>query len=245
MILPRTTNKLIFWMDPSEKHVSLTSNNRVTSIIEKVSGRAISPEGPSFQPVWTDNSLNGRPTIRFNGGQNLRFNLDIRASTGKGVPIVMYAVARTLLFNDFNNPPFGETIAALGGQFNGNNGMLIQTGINAGNRVLLARYDNNDNFDAPNATLIDNGYHIFTAIYDLANVKLRVDGNYVSSVSAVIGTGSFDGTQVGIGDYTSAVVPIFGHNHLTGNVGSVLVYAGMSGNIDLGPEDYLRQYYGI
>lgn len=233
-------------MDPSEKFVNLTSNNRVVSIAEQVSGRPIIPEGPNFQPVWTPNSINGQPSIKFDGGQNLRFNLDIRANFGKGVPIVIMAVARTLTFNSFAVPPFGETIAALGGQFNGNCGLILQTATLSGNKVVqLARYDNNDAFDVPTAYPMDNGYHIFTAIYDVANVKLRVDGVYVASTTVTGSVGPFDGTQISVGDYTQAVIPIFGHNHLVGNVATVLAYAGMVGNIDFGPEDYLRQYYGI
>lgn len=87
MQLPRTTNSLLYWMDPSEKFITKNSSNKVLAVANRTNGELAIPSF-GFEPLWVDNAIGGKPVLRFNGAQNLVYNLNVSASSiGTNIPL--------------------------------------------------------------------------------------------------------------------------------------------------------------
>lgn len=243
MQLPLTSNSLLFWLDPSEKFVALGPNNRITSIVDRLSGIPLFADNPVSFPVWSDNNINGRPALIFSGAQNLRFNFNYNAASVSiaKVPITLMMVVKTDTFTGGS----GSTVLDLGSKTNANPGLILGTGISSGNKVRAYRFDDIGNSDFGTLIASDTNFHLYTIIYDGANIRLRIDGKQIDSVIASSSTGRFDGNQLSIGDYTQSSATAFGHTYAICKVATILMYVGLVGDVDLNPEDYLRQYYGI
>jgi hypothetical protein len=239
MQLPYTSNSLLAWIDPSEKYVLRDKSNNLISVVERLSDIPLTSD-VGAAPTWADNVINGRPAFTFAGAQNLRFNFNRSAvSVGTKKPIVMMAVAKTTTF-----PGAGGTLFDLGSLTNANAVLTTQFLSSGGNKVQNVRLDDASAADSGNVIAADTSFHLYTLIYDGTKLKLRVDGTQVDSIT-VTATGSFDGDQLSIGDYTVLAAGNYGHAYLTGKVATVLMYEGANGDVDLSPETWLKQYYGL
>jgi hypothetical protein len=246
MQLPLTSNSLIFWLDASEKFVNFSQNtNNFSSIEERVSGISCFSDAGAV-PTWNRNMINGRPALSFNGSQNLYFNFDKRVmSSGVNIPIVMMAVAQTTVFS-----ASGPVLFSLGSQTNPNATFTLSDNIAGGKDVFGGiRYDdlgNGDGIAAPIYT--DSNWHLYTYIFDGLTLRARVDGVEQTAVKANISltlNNRLSGDQIGIGDYTQQTATTFGHGYWTGNLASLVVYAGKNGDVDLNAEDYFLKLYNL
>lgn len=238
--LPVSSNPLLFWMDPLEKFVDRDSTNKVNSVVERVTGGAILPYSGTSRPTWRDNIFNGFPVLNFNTTHSLRFNfMPQSVSSGIRNPIMITVAAQATSF------PIGDNcIANLGSRTQSNSDLSLD--FTTGPSMQAYRYDDTSvvadaAFTVAPPTPLK--LHIYTAIYNGTVITLRIDGNLADSRAATNSTGHFSGDQIAIGNFTDAAIPVFGNGGFTGNIGQLLIYYGNP--TDLGPENYLREYYGI
>lgn len=243
MQLPYTSNSLLAWIDTSEKYVLRDSSNNLVSVVERLSGIPLTSD-TGAAPTWADNQVNGRPALTFAGAQNLRFNFNKdAASVGTKNPIALMAVAQCTTYTA--NLGLGSPLFHLGSSTLANTYLLAYFLASGGNKIQTARGDDAGNGDAGGFVLSDTSFHVFTVIYDGTRLKLRIDGVEKNNVAAPLTTGHFDGNQLSIGDFTTGGVGGFGHDYFIGKVATALVYEGLNGDIDLSPETWLKQLYGL
>lgn len=238
MNLPLTSTSLLFWCDPSERFVFRDSNNKITSVIEKMSDKPLLPASTSTAPTWVANVVNGQPIMRFAGGQSLKFDFDVRnITTGTKNPTIITVVAKATSLIGGDN-----TIVEIGSPTISNTGLALV--FNSPPTAQTYRYDDTSGLaDQAVFTGAVSAFHVWTAIYDGTNLTIRKDGVQISSNAATHSTGHFSGNQIVIGDYTDGGVGGFGHAYVTGDIGQVIVYGGTSADLDT--EIYLGQLYGI
>ena len=231
-------DSLLFWLDPSERFVARDNNNKITSVIEKISDKPLLPASTSAAPTWTVNAINGQPAMTFAGGQSLKFSFGTRTvSTGTKNPLVITAVAKGTSF-----PTADNAILELGSATLTNPGISLD--ITTGPVFQAYRYDDtNLTADAATKTPATTAWHVYTVVYDGTNIILRIDGAQVASTAATNGVGHFTGDQIVIGDFTDGTISGFTHGYFTGSIAQVISYASTSSDPD--PENYLLAYYGI
>lgn len=240
MNLPFTSTSLLFWMDPSERFVARDSSNKITSMIERISGSPIRPRASATSPTWQPDIRNGQPALSFGGAHALVFNFaPLVITTGTRNPIVVSVAAKANSFAVGDN-----SLMALGSATLTNPAMSLT--YTSATFLQVYRFD--DVSVSTDAAIKTNpstptSWHIYTGIYDGTNLILRIDGVQVASSVAANSTGHFTGDQLGIGDYTDGAVGGFGHGYFNGYIGQVVVYGGTSPDIDT--ENYLKDYYGI
>lgn len=240
MNLPITSTSLLFWMDPSERFVARDSSNKITSVVERISGSPILPRSSATSPTWTVNIRNGQPALSFGGAHALRFNFPPRViSTGTRNPIVVSVAAKA------NSFAVGDSsLMDLGSSTLSNPALSLD--YTAASFLQVYRYDDfsvSADFATKTNPSTPTAWHIYTGIYDGTNMILRVDGVQLNINPATNSTGHFSGDQLAIGDYTDGGVSGFGHGYFNGYIGQVIMYGGSSPDIDV--ENYLKDYYGI
>lgn len=241
MQLPYTSNSLLAWIDPSEKYILRDRSNNLISVVERLSGIPLTSD---TAPTWADNVVNGLPAFTFAGAQNLRFDFNKNViSVGTKRPIAIMVVAKCTTYTA--NLGLGSPLFMMGSRTNSNTYLTTYFVSSGGNKIQISRGDDNAAGDTGSFILGDTSFHVYTVIYDGTRLKLRVDGVEKDSLAASSGTGPFDGNQLSIGDFTTSAVSGFGHDYFVGNIATVLMYEGINGDIDLTPETWLKQYYGL
>lgn len=250
MQLPYTSNDLLFWLDPARKFVSKDSSNRILSILNRVDGNLILPN-TATGPTWVDNSLNGQPTLAFDGTQSLLYNLNPNVtSVGIQKPFMITMVARNTVYGAKN-----ICACMAGSQTSSNPGYLLLFFNNLGQNIFYSQriVDNaNSAFNNPGASLFDLNYHVFTIAYDGIYLRLRMDG--VEILSSLVSTSLTNQTtqitlnQICIGYLApQKAVPLGAFiDYLIGNIASVMVYSANIGMpLDYSHEEYLKAYFNL
>lgn len=93
----------------------------------------------------------------------------------------------------------------------------------------------------------DQNIHVYTQIFDSTTFTIRADGVTIATYTnpSMTGNYTFDTISFGNSCYESGT-PFpnpFPYSNFRGALGKCLAYTGQ--NIDLGPEEYLLNYYGI
>lgn len=249
MQLPYTANSLLFWMDPTEKFVTKDGSNNVSAIVNRAgwTGNNLITTNSVTSPVWTDNSVNGQPTIAFSGAQSMLFNMDDSAApVGNKKPFMMVLVARCLVFSTpKSNIPF-----FMGNKYSANPAQAFFFSTQSATPTCSHQKVSNTIQAAFSAAIppVDTGYHVFTSAYDGTSLKLRIDGVEVNNTSAVNLTTACSLNQVALGYVTPPKVATIGAftEYFTGNIATALAYIAEYGApLDYSIEDYLMDYYGI
>lgn len=236
MPLPTTTNYPVLWMDAGEKFITKDSNNKVTSVCNRVNENIILPETGTSSPTWIDNQINGYPALSFAGAQSLYYNFPYNAATvGAKKPLILIVVAKIESFSPVS------TICALASSTNVNVRQYLSVGIIGTNKINCIRIDNSSASDFINPLVnADSNYHIYTQSYNGSTLRLRVDGTEVGSVPATNSVGDFSGNKMYIGSVGNVSGPF------TGKIAEVLLYTGDYGcSLDYNPELYLKDKYGL
>lgn len=233
MNLPYTSNSLLFWLDCSEKYVQRNSHNTVIGVVERQSGELLVPTtfAGDHYPTWVNNVINQHPVFRFDGYSTFKFPLlPGSPATGTNKPIALMVVA--------NCTDQGAAVS-IG---SANTGASFETFFTDETDLTSYRFDDLGDEDTGNNASITVGWHVITTIYDGINLIQRVDGVQKYSVAASNTNGQpFTSDWVIVG--SDVFDPV--DDHYIGDIACVIVYEGKNGSIDLNPETWLLEKFGL
>lgn len=225
----------MLWADPSEKFVYVNSNNKVTSLLDRVSGNPGRPRKPIEGPIWRDNVINGKPILSFTNGQNLRWDINpLSAIRGVNVPVSITCLVQDLGTADGSVVDLGHKAL-----INPEQGFILFGG------VTSYRFDDHSNVsgDFGNAVIIDKAPHVVTYLFDGKNIIIRIDGRERDAIPNTLTGGNFSCDQFAIGDVTDAFFFFGGSFPFIGNLGMVAVYQGKTASVEV--ESFFKDYYGL
>lgn len=248
MQLPITSNSLLFWLDPAEKFVMRDSTNKLISVLNRVDGLPILPNSVT-PPTWVDNSINGHPSLAFDGTQSLLFNFNLNVtSVGLKKPYIITIVAKNLVFSAAKN----ACICMAGSQNSANPGHIVLAFNSAGQNIIYMQRTNDTSqfaFNNPAAS-VDTNYHVYTLAYDGNFLRIRIDGTEISasttSASNMTTASTLD--QICVGNLAPKKLIALGAfiNPFVGNIAAMVAYSANAGMpLDYSYETYLKEYFNL
>lgn len=247
MKLPYTSASPVLWMDSSEKFITKDQNNKVFSVIDRISDQPIIQNTLANRPIWSPTALNKSPGLIFNHNEWLHADYIAKYFNAGTTPIILMNTFK-LAIGTLPGPPgrgyytssfslstgtsLFEDILAFG----------ILANLLKANAVIS---DDSGNFATIRPDFNDYKAHVITIIYDptlsivsghsYATLTLRLDGQIVGQASVLTEAGK--GLSTRRDSFTigaiinSTIAPSF--YSWSGAIGQVLVYLGYSGIYDV------------
>lgn len=235
MKLPYTSSKLVAYIDPSEKFITKDANNKVYSVIDRISGNPIIQTDNSAQPTWSSNAMGkNNPGINFTTNQCLFAHYIAKYFNEGNTPITIIVTFKTSSIYVNNNSglalyflcTFSESISTSHGFFgfdlrtlNGAKG-IVPFYINDSGQSISG---NIITFDNPSPVIANVG----TIIYNGTSVIFRLNGQTLLTKTTPSGP-VINRDRFTIGRTGDAFVPGFPWFY-EGSMGHILVFRGGDG----------------
>lgn len=215
---PANLPNLALWLDPADPSTLTLVSGAVSEWRDKSgAGRSVSQATPANRPAYSATSLNGRPGLTFDGGNDGLFNLSAAMLRNLGAATIAGVSRRTA------NTAIPGTVAAIATATNITRANLayrlpgaVGEGVAVGGRRLDA-----DSLQAVGPNAFNSNYAINIGVWDYANATLTLFENGVQSGTRVFQTPGLtpnDGGALHIGQDATGT-----GGFLNGEIGDVFI----------------------
>lgn len=234
MQLPYLSSSLLVWIDPSEKFVNKNVSRKTLSVLNRVNGNPVRQLSEERKPTWSPTAINNTPGFIFSGEQRLTLDLPPYSVSSKSLGITFAtqfsAVTGSIALEIGNSN--NTSLAGLG--------LGFDTGSDLVEPYLFA--DDSKGFGFNFENIFDNKVHVWSLLFDFANITTKLDGKVVN-VTPVSDITGFHFDSLTLGDVNFDSSNSLDHFYFTGNIGTVLVYQG--NRIHSAAEDFVMKSSGL